>query len=73
MPITIFPPIPTAAAGAVLPPNAAQELNGQLQRVGDLMEMAVIELRVVSTLLSQINDPITDSPENIRNDPMLLS
>jgi hypothetical protein len=73
MPITIFPPIPIATASTVLPPNAAQELNGQLQRVGDLMEMAVIELRVVSTLLSQINDPITDSPENIRNDPMLLS
>jgi hypothetical protein len=71
MPITIFPPIQSATAG--LPPNAAQEMNGQLERIAEFMEMTVTELRVVSTLLSQINDPVTDSPEDIRNDPMLLS
>jgi hypothetical protein len=71
MPITIFPPIQSATAG--LPPNAAQEMNGQLERIAEFMEMTVTELRVVSTLLSQINDPVTDSPEDIRNDPALLS
>jgi hypothetical protein len=73
MPVTIFPPIPTAAAGAVLPPNAAQELNGQLQRIAESMELVITELRVVSTLISQISQPIQDSPEDIRNDPTLLS
>jgi hypothetical protein len=73
MPITIFPPIPTAAAAAVLPPNAAQELNGQLQRIAESMELVITELRVVSTLISQISQPIQDSPEDIRNDPTLLS
>jgi hypothetical protein len=71
MPITIFPPIQSATAG--LPPNAAQEVNGQLQRIAESMELVVAELRVVSTLISQISQPITDSPEDIRNDPMLLS
>jgi hypothetical protein len=73
MPITIFPPIPTATTGAVLPPNAAQELNGQLQRIAESMELVITELRVVSTLISQISQPIQDSPEDIRNDPTLLS
>jgi hypothetical protein len=73
MPVTIFPPIPTAAASAVLPPNAAQELNGQLQRIAESMELVITELRVVSTLISQISQPIQDSPEDIRNDPTLLS
>jgi len=73
MPITIFPPIQSAAATPALPPNAAQELNGYLQRISESMELIIMELRVVSTLLSQINDPVTDSPEDIRNDPALLS
>jgi hypothetical protein len=73
MPITIFPPIPTAATAAVLAPNAAQELNGQLQRIAESMELVITELRVVSTLISQISQPIQDSPEDIRNDPTLLS
>jgi len=72
MPITIFPPIQSSAA-AMLPSNAAQELNGNLQRIAESMELVITELRVVSTLISQISQPITDSPEDIRNDPMLLS
>jgi hypothetical protein len=73
MPITIFPPIQSAPAATVLPPNAAQELNGQLQRIAESMELVITELRVVSTLISQISQPIQDSPEDIRNDPTLLS
>jgi hypothetical protein len=72
MPITIFPPISSTAA-TVLAPNAAQELNGQLQRIAESMELVIAELRVVSTLISQISQPIQDSPEDIRNDPTLLS
>jgi hypothetical protein len=73
MPITIFPPIGSAPAAAVLPPNASQELNGNLQRIAESMELVITELRVVSTLISQISQPIQDSPEDIRNDPALLS
>jgi hypothetical protein len=74
MPITIFPPLPaTPAPAPVLAPNAAQEMNGQLERIAEFMELAVTELRVVSTLISQISQPVQDSPEDIRNDPSLLS
>jgi hypothetical protein len=71
MPITIFPPIPTAATAAVLAPNAAQELNGQLQRVADTMEAVLLELKVISTSIALLNDGAGIDPEQLRSDAML--
>jgi hypothetical protein len=71
MPITIFPPIPTVAASAVLPPNAAQELNGQLQRIADTMEAALLELKVISTSIALLNDGAGIDPEQLRSDATL--
>jgi hypothetical protein len=71
MPITIFPPIPTAAVSAVLPPNAAQELNGQLQRIADLMESTLLELKVISTSIALLNDGPCIDPEQLRSDANL--
>jgi hypothetical protein len=71
MPITIFPPIQSATAG--LPPNASQELNGQLQRVADLMEASLLELRVISTSIAQLNDGSGIDPEQLRSDQSLAA
>jgi hypothetical protein len=71
MPITIFPPIQSATAG--LPPNAAQELNGQLQRVADTLEAVLLELRVVSTSLALLNDGTGIDPEQLRSDASLAA
>jgi len=71
MPITIFPPIQSAAAAApTLPPNAAQELNGQLQKIADLMMASLHELKVISTSIAMLNDPEID-PQDIREDQNL--
>jgi len=67
MPITIFPPIQSAAALA-LAPNASQELNGQLQRVADLMDAVLVELKVISTEISFLNDGSDIDPEQLRSD-----
>jgi hypothetical protein len=72
MPISIFPPISSAAA-ATLAPNASQELNGQLQRVADLMEGALLELRVISTSIALLNDGAGIDPEQLRSDQNLAS
>jgi hypothetical protein len=71
MPITVFPPIQSATAG--LPPNASQELNGQLQRVADLMEASLLELRVISTSIAQLNDGSGIDPEQLRSDASLAA
>lgn len=78
MPITIFPPIPISAtvSGVVqtaLPPNAAQELNGQLQRIADLMENVLLELKVLSTEVAQLNDGVSIDPEQLRSDAALAA
>lgn len=75
MPITIYPVPPQAVTinPQPLAPNAAQEIGGQLQKIADTMELVLLELRVLSTLFSQINDPIQDDPDQIRSDPTLLS
>lgn len=72
MPITIFPPIASAAAAA-LPPNASQELNGQLQRMADTMENVLLELRVISTEIAQLNDGTGIDPEELRVDASLTT
>lgn len=76
MPITIYPPIPISISGVVqstLAPNAAQELNGQLQRIADLMEKVLLELRVLSTEIAQLNDGAGIDPEQLRSDQALAS
>lgn len=78
MPITIYPPIPISASitGVVqstLPPNAAQEMAGQLQRIADLMESVLLELKVVSTVIAQLNDGVPIDPEQLRSDPALAA
>lgn len=79
MPITIYP-IPTQTvtlsgsvivSASALPANAAQEMAGQLQRVADLMESVLLELKVVSTELAQLNDGAPIDPEQLRSDPAL--
>jgi hypothetical protein len=68
MPITIFPPIvSTVVAPSVLPPNASQELNGQLQRMADLMEASLLELRVISTSIAMLNDGSGFDPDGLRD------
>jgi DNA repair ATPase RecN len=71
MPITIFPPIPSITTSTTLATNASQELNGQLQRVADLMEASLLELRVISTSIAQLNDGSGIDPEQLRSDVSL--
>jgi hypothetical protein len=59
---------PTSAA---LPANAAQELNGQMQRVADFMEAALLELKVISTSIALLNDGAGIDPEQLRSDASL--
>lgn len=80
MPITIFPPIPITATATIsgvvqtaLPPNAAQELNGQVQRIADLMENVLLELRVLSAEVAQLNDGLPIDPEQLRSDTSLAA
>jgi len=73
MPITIFPPIPSITTSTTLATNASQELNGQLQRVADLMEASLLELRVISTSIAQLNDGSGIDPEQLRSDASLAA
>lgn len=59
---------PTSSA---LPLNAAQELNGQIQRLADLMENALLELKVISTEIAQLNDGAGIDPDQLRSDVIL--
>jgi hypothetical protein len=58
---------------SALPANAAQEMNGQLQKLTDFMESALVELRVISTSIAQLNDGSGIDPDDIRSDPLLAS
>lgn len=75
MPITIYPLPPQAVTinPQPLAPNAAQEIGGQLQKIADTLELVLAEARVLSTLISQLGDGVQDSPDQIRDDPALLS
>lgn len=78
MPITIYPPIPIQATisgvlQTALPPNAAQETAGQLQRIADLMENVLLELKVLSAEVAQLNDGVSIDPEQLRSDPTLAA
>lgn len=75
MPITIYPVPPQAVMinPQPLAPNASQEIGGQLQKIADTLELVLAEARVLSTLISQLGDGVQDSPDQIRDDPTLLS
>lgn len=75
MPITIYPIPPQTVTinPQPLAPNAAQELNGQLQRIADLMENVLLELKVVSTEIAQLNDGAGIDPEQLRSDASLAA
>jgi len=53
---------------AALAPNAAQEVAGQLQRMADLMEAMLLELRVISASIVQLGQPVQDGPDVLRDD-----
>jgi hypothetical protein len=48
--------------------NTALELGGQIQRVADLMEAVLLELRVHSTMIASLAHPQPEDPERIRSD-----
>lgn len=66
----------TVAVGSqpasALAPNAAQETAGQLQRVADLLEAVLLELKVISTSIVQLGQPCQDGPDVLRDDLNLL-
>jgi hypothetical protein len=51
-----------------LPPNAAQETTGQLQRIADLMEALLMEVRTHTFILANLNQPVSEDPDRIRAD-----
>ncbi|OLD92628.1 MAG: hypothetical protein AUG84_00795 [Chloroflexi bacterium 13_1_20CM_4_66_7] len=56
------------AVTVALPPNAAQETAGQLQRVADLLEAMLLELKVISASIVQLGQPVQDGPDQLRDD-----
>lgn len=59
---------PMSVAALPLPTGAPTENAGQLQRVADLLELILLELRVNTALLAQGNQPQTDDVDRIRGD-----
>lgn len=57
-----------APTSTPLPPNAALELGGQLQKISDLLEAIFAALRVNNILISQLSQPTTDSLDQLQND-----
>lgn len=53
---------------AAPPTGAAIENAGQIQRQADLLEAILIELRVLTTLVSQQSQPSVDDAEKLRSD-----
>jgi hypothetical protein len=58
----------SATPAPILAQNQAQETAGQLQRVGDLLESLLIELRAHTLLLANLNQPVQEDPDKIRSD-----
>lgn len=58
--VSSLPTIPLAS-------NASQELNGQIQRMADLLEAVLVELRTMNVIISGLNHPVADSLEVIRS------
>jgi len=66
--VSVSGTVPVTALSSALAPNAAQETAGQLQRVGDLLEMLVQETRVTNALIAQLGQPVQDGPDQLRED-----
>lgn len=64
--------LPSVATVPALPPNAALESAGQIQRMADLLEAILVEMRVLSTLVSQQSQPVVDDAEKLRGDLNLV-
>lgn len=60
--------VSTLSTPQALAPNAAQETTGQLQRVADLLEALLTEMRVMTALVSQQSQPTADDVERLRAD-----
>jgi len=60
--------VSVAAVSTVLAPNAAQESAGQMQRVADLLEAVLVELRIVTIQLGQQGQPRVEDAEALRAD-----
>lgn len=56
----------------LLPSNAAQETTGQLQRIADLMEAMLLELRTQTLVIASLNQATPEDPTQLRNDAMNL-
>lgn len=73
-PVTVLNPVTSVAVTSQpLVSNAPQEMSGQLQRIGDLMELVLLELRVQTTVITQLGQAVQDGPEQLRNDSALMN
>lgn len=70
--VSVIGSVSTAVTSTPLAPNASQENAGQLQRIADLMESMLVELRVCSTLLQQQGQAVVDDADRLRNDINML-
>jgi len=70
-------PSPQAVSGTVsvsnFPPTqitsaTVQGLSNQLQRISDLLESSIVESRVISLAIAQLNDGSNIDPEELRSD-----
>jgi len=66
--VSISGPVQTSDTVLNLPPNAAAENTGQLQRIADLMEAVLLELRVLSATVQTLGQPVQDGLEQLRED-----
>lgn len=66
---SIAAPVAVSSVGQIpLAANAAVESVGNLQKVADTLEAVLLELRVHSALLTQLQQPMSDGPEQLRED-----
>lgn len=66
---SIVAPVTVASVGQIpLAANAAVEVAGNLQKVADTMELMLTELRVISMAITQLQQPVSDGAEMLRED-----
>lgn len=54
-----------------IPVGSPPENNGNLERLADTMELVLVELRTISVILSQTDQPHTDDVDKLRDDVRL--
>jgi len=66
--VSLTGPVSTLDTPIALGPNAAIENAGQLQRIADTLEAVLLELRVLSTTVQSLGQPVQDGLEQLRED-----